>query len=378
MNTSLKLEGFKVAIGNQKTNIFGMAFINTVTRDNIIKSAVLSEIFLNSSKLFKNPVEINRRLNKMNGAVFNVGSCKKGDNLCLIVTLETLKNIAEEEAEGFIYDIVFKPYTDGISFDSGVFKRAVDTVKERITSSKDDKKYYALQRCLEEMFDFKGYGLSENGYIEDLEKLSTEDVYRYYEKLISGSVIERGITGRVCVDKSEVCEDVKYITETEETAQGRICMGFSAEGADEAALLLLNEIIGGNAGSKLFAKVREKENLCYYINSSLHRFKNVIIVQAGIEKAAKEKTIRLITQAVNDLENNITDEDILSAKASVKNIYLAKEDNPYGAVDNIIDSAIYGRPITINNKLEILEKTEKSDILKALEKLKLKTIYFLG
>ena len=105
MNTSLKLEGFKVATGNHKTNIFGMAFINTVTRENIIKSAILSEIFLNSSKLFKTPVEINRRLNKMNGAVFNVGTCKKGDNLCLTVILETLKNISDMEAEGFIEDI---------------------------------------------------------------------------------------------------------------------------------------------------------------------------------------------------------------------------------------------------------------------------------
>ena len=139
MNTSLKLEGFKVATGNHKTNIFGMAFINTVTRENIIKSAILSEIFLNSSKLFKTPVEINRRLNKMNGAVFNVGTCKKGDNLCLLVTLETLKNISDMEAEGFIEDIVLKPYADGLAFDSKIFKNAVDTVRERILSSKDDK-----------------------------------------------------------------------------------------------------------------------------------------------------------------------------------------------------------------------------------------------
>ncbi|MBE6008147.1 MAG: insulinase family protein [Lachnospiraceae bacterium] len=378
MTTLLKPDSFKVAIGNIKTNIFGMAFINTVTRDNVIKSAILSEIFLNSSKLFKTPVEINRRLNTMRGAVYNAGVCRKGDALCLTVTIETLKSVTENEARSFLDDIVFKPLVCEKAFDSKVFNKAADTVRRRILSYKDDKKTYAAQRCLEEMFDFSGYGVPDYGYIEDIDNVNEETLYRYYEGLISAKNIDKGIVGEKVNEKSPVCRKLKEVTENTGAVQGRLCMGFSAEGCDEISLSVLNEIIGGNAGSKLFNEVRERENLCYYVNSAMHRFKNIIIVQAGIEKDARDKTEELIEKAIEKLKDDITQDDVDKAKAAVKNIYLHKADDPYGKVDEMIDKALYGNDLIIDNRIKRLDGIGMGDVLEALDSLVLKTKYFLG
>ncbi len=378
MTTLLKPESFNVAIGNIKTNIFGMAFINTVTRDNVIRSAILSEIFLNSSKLFKTPVEINRRLNRMRGAVYNAGVCRKGDSLCLTVTLETLKSVTENEARAFLDDIIFKPLVDGDAFETNIFNKAADTVRKRILSYKDDKKIYAAQRCLEEMFDHKGYGIPDDGYIEDIDKVDAEGLYRYYGKLISSVNIDKGIVGEKPFERASVCSDIKDIAENMGAAQGRLCMGYCAEEADETALFVLNEIIGGNAGSKLFNEVREKENLCYYVNSSVHRFKNIIIVQAGIDKKARDKTEAIIESSIEELKKGITKEDIDKAKTAVKNIYLHKADDPYGRVDEMLDIALYGKNMAIDNRIQMLESVDMEDVLKALDSLELKTKYFLG
>ena len=378
MNTSLKLEGFKVAIGNQKTNIFGMAFINTVTRDNVVKSAVLSEIFLNSSKLFKTPVEINRRLNNMRGAVYNTGVYRKGDALCLTVTLEALKGVNENETLSFLDDIVFKPMVYEGAFEQKVFDRAVDTIRKRILSYKDDKKAYATQRCLQEMFDSKGYGIPDYGYIDDLDKVDAEGLYKFYEKLICSKSINTGIIGELGNERYPVCSKLKEINESMGTAQGRLCMGFCAEGADETALMVLNEIIGGNAGSKLFNEVRERENLCYYVNSAVHRFKNIIIVQAGIEKKAKDKTQDIIERSIQKLKGEITKEDVNKAKTEVKNKYLHKADDLYCMVDELIERALYGKAMAIDRRLKTLDETKMEDVLKALDSLELKTKYFLG
>ncbi|MBQ2753657.1 MAG: insulinase family protein [Firmicutes bacterium] len=378
MTTLLKPDSFKVAIGNIKTNIFGMAFINTVTRENVIRSAILTEIFLNSSKLFKTPVEINRRLNSMRGAVYNVGVCRKGDSLCLTVTLETLKSVTENEARAFLDDIIFKPMVYEDAFETKIFNRATDTVRKRILSYKDDKKAYAAQRCLEEMFDHNGYGVPDDGYIEDIDKVDTEGLYGYYSKLISSANIDKGIVGEKPLERVSVCDGIKDITENMGAAQGRLCMGYCAEEADETALSVLNEIIGGSAGSKLFNEVREKENLCYYVNSAMHRFKNIIMVQAGIDKKARDKTEAIIEKSVEKLKKEITKEDVTKAKTTVKNIYLHKADNPYGRVDEMIDIALYGKKMAMDNRMQRLENIDEEDVLKALDSLKLKTKYFLG
>ena len=121
MISLVKPDTFKISAKHAKTNIYGLAFILKITRKNAVGSALLAEIFNNGSRVFKGPVEMNTRLNNMDGAVFNAGCVKKGDNICLCVSLECLKSISDHTAEGFIDDIVFKPMLNGEAFDTFAF-----------------------------------------------------------------------------------------------------------------------------------------------------------------------------------------------------------------------------------------------------------------
>lgn len=376
---SLKPETFKISEKHTKTNIFAMTFILKADRENAAGAALLSEIFSNGSRVFKTPIDMNTRLNNMDGAVFNSSCVKKGDNICLCLSIETLKSVPDITARGFIDDIVFKPNTDGCCFNNKIFDRAFESVAERIIGKKDNKRSYAIDRCIEEMYGGKGFGIPDEGYLEDIKKFTPESLYNFYKnRILDAETVKKGIMGTVSEGNLLCTKGVKEIYDDMGVKQCRLCLGFTAEGADYIPLLVVNEILGGSAGSKLFNTVREKENLCYYVNSALYRFKNIIVVQAGIEKQAENKTAELIIKAAENFKNDITEEDIKQAKMAVKNIFLTKQDSAYGVLDNIIDCAVSGKNENIEDIIKSVDRVKINDIAAAAGCLKLNTKYFLA
>ena len=80
-------------------------------------------------------------------------------------------------------------------------------VKQIIESKIDNKARYSLDRCIEEMFKDKPYGLYKFGYIEDLEKITPQSLYKYYKELINTSKIDIFCSG--AIDESKTIECVK-------------------------------------------------------------------------------------------------------------------------------------------------------------------------
>ena len=60
-----------------------------------------------------------------------------------------------------------------------------ENIKRIINGKADNKARYAFDRCLEEMYQDKPYGLYKYGYIEDLDGITAKSLYEYYNKMIS-------------------------------------------------------------------------------------------------------------------------------------------------------------------------------------------------
>ena len=48
-----------------------------------------------------------------------------------------------------------------------------------------------MERCIEEMYKNKAYGLYKYGYIEDLENITSEELYNYYKEVIRTCKIDK-------------------------------------------------------------------------------------------------------------------------------------------------------------------------------------------
>ncbi len=175
---------------------------------------------------------------------------------------------------------------------------------------------------------------------------------------------------------------VKEIKEVMEVAQGRLCMGFSGgiapQDKDFPALLTASEIFGGGASSLLFEQVREKEGLCYYVNSFVFSMKGIMFVQAGIAAENYQKTVKTILRTLQELQETKPERQrFLDAQESLLRQYAAMNDSQTAQMDFMIQEHLLKTERSLEDFLKKLEKVTAEDVRRAARMLRPDTIYFL-
>ena len=108
------------------------------------------------------------------------------------------------------------------------------------------------------------------------------------------------------------------------TEQVHLALGFLGPGYKEDDLLasnLLSVILGGSMSSRLFINIRERQGLCYYINSNLNPYQDIgnLSIRAGLDKARIITAIRLILDELRKIKiNGITNAEFKKAKEFLK------------------------------------------------------------
>jgi predicted Zn-dependent peptidase len=207
-----------------------------------------------------------------------------------------------------IFDIVFNPFIENGAFKEEYVLMEKENLKQIIEGKKDNKSRYALERCVEEMYKNTPYGLYKYGYIEDLEKINSQDLYEIYKNIIKNAKIDIFVSGKVENEsiKKIICEneliksmpertidfikkdipknvtEPKEIVEKMEVTQGKLIYGLIVDAKntqEQYSAIVYNAILGGGANSKLFQNVREKESLAYAAGLNYLRQKNNVFIR---------------------------------------------------------------------------------------------------
>ena len=302
-----------------KTNLVAVFLSMPITRENVTKNSLLSAVLRRGSMNMQTSEEINKNLEEMYGASFDNGLDKIGDNDILKFYMETINdNFIPQNGENMLktsveklLDIVFNPLIKDRKFNEEYIKQEKDNIKRIIEGKADNKARYSFDRCIEEMYKNKPYGLYKYGYIEDLENLDAKNLYEYYQKMISECKIDIFVSGKLDqntltiiennenlqklnerevkiingIEKKEKVEEKEVIEEMDVT-QGKVVIGMDLNLENEEQkydAILYNAILGGSASSKMFQEVREKASLAYTASSSYVRYKSNIFIRCGIE-----------------------------------------------------------------------------------------------
>ena len=395
-----------------KTNLFAIFLSLPVTRENVTKNALLTAILRRGTKQLPTQELISKTLEEMYGAGFDCGIEKSGDYHTIKFYLETIndeflpqKENLTKKAMELLLCIAFDPYTENGKFKEEYVEQEKENLKQIIEGKIDNKASYALERCIEEMYKGKPYGLYKYGYIEDLEKISAKELYEYYLQMIEKCKIDIFASGEledienivknnenigklqprkveiVKEEKSEERNDVLKIQESMDVTQGKLVIALDVLQKVENLsyiTMVYNAILGVGSTSKLFRNVREKASLAYTCGSNFIKRKKVILIRAGIEIQNYDKALKIIQEQLNDMENgNFTDEDINNAK----NLIIATINNIEEEQDTEI-SYYYGQELAKSNikveeyKKKIIDVT-KDQIVEVAKKIKMNTIYFL-
>ena len=94
------------------------------------------------------------------------------------------------------------------AFTENDFKVVYSRMKSNIESLEDDKARYATVRLLDEIDKDSSVSIRQVGYLEDLEKITKENLYDYYLYMINHDLIDIFVLGDIDVDSvKEMVED---------------------------------------------------------------------------------------------------------------------------------------------------------------------------
>ena len=400
-----------------KTNLFAIFLSVPLNRESVTQNALIPAVLRRGTENLKTQEEISIELENMYGATLDCGVEKTGDNQTLKFYLETLNDTFLPEQENLskkaielLLDVVFNPLTENGNLKKEYVDSEKKTIKRLIEGKIDNKDMYAYNRCIEEMYKNKPYGLYKYGYIEDLDKIDEKNLYEAYKNLLDESKIDIFVSGNygnndiidvineniniknlkpredkhiINTEEKERKEkvEVQTIQEPKDVTQGKLVIGLDIdfyEPDSKYAMCLYNVILGESATSKMFQNVREKAGLAYSARSTYVRQKNNIFIRAGIEIANYEKALNIIKEQLEDMKNGkFTDEDIENAKkymvAGIKTV----QDEQDSEITYYMGQELSGRLIYFEDYINKINAVTRKQIDQIAKNININTIYFL-
>ena len=402
----------KIKTNKYKTNLMSVFLTSKLSRDDITKKALILTVLRRGTNNLKTQEEISKKLEELYGASFDCGIDKLGDKHVLKFYVESLneqylyqKEDILSQSLNILFDIVFNPLLENGAFKQEYIDEEKQNLRIIIEGQKDNKAAYATQRCIEEMYKEKPYGLYKYGYVEDLEKIDSKNLYEAYLDLIKTCKIDIFVSGDF--DEKTLEEKVKsnqqiskleprkveYLDEESESSntqeenvvrenmqisQGKLNIGLDVLSDNKSAVSVYNAILGGGANSKLFQNVREKASLAYSAGSIYIKPKSKIIIKTGIEHKNYDKALQIIKEQIDDMKNGkFSDEDIQHAKELIIASFKAMQDEQDSEISFYFGREIQKESKDIDKQIKEVSEVTKQNIVDVANKIKINTIFFL-
>lgn len=418
METKQIKEGIKlhtIKTDKFKTNLIAVFITIPLERKTVTLDSMIPAILRRGTEKLKTQEEIEKHLEELYGAGFDLGIEKIGDNHVLKFYLESIsdeylpqkENITDQGVETLL-NIIFNPLTENGKFVQEYVDSEKRKLKQIIESKIDNKAAYSAEKTIEAMYDGSAYGLYKYGYIEDLENMQNQDIYNRYQEIITQGKIDIYVSGtfnekQVEEQITQKLQNIKartpqYIINNETTenkqkrqaqeieekldvAQGKLVLGLDIlknEPNSRFAISLYNVILGESANSKLFQNVREKASLAYTAGSNYIRQKGNIIIRAGIEIENKEKALEITKQQLEAMkQGDFTEEDIDNAKKYMINGIKTVEEGQDTEITYYIGQELSDLHTSLEEYQKQIEAVTKEDIIEIANKVEINTIYFL-
>lgn len=408
---------YKINSEKFKSIYFSINFTMPVNKRQISENALLSAVLGKSNKKFKTQKEIQMYLYSLYGANFDIGIEKFGDLYNIefrgeCINKKYLPNNTDvvNEVLEFLYDAIYNPNVLNGAFDEEVVEREKDFILNKIREVKDDKLRYGIRKMEELMCKDEPFSTYVYGDEEDIYKITSSDLYKRYNEVISNSCITFIISGNLLgyedieekvnnIFNNKLVSKLNYkdliynqklnhnqevVEESQQTTQSVLSYGLRINNSnydDFYKLSVYNALLGGTPSSKLFQNFREKESLAYTVRSRYYRFKDIIIIYAGIQKENYEKAKLVLENEINKIKDGeISDEEFEASKKSIISDLKEWNDSKIALSKMFISNlfSLKNDSLTLEQMVDKFEKVTKQDIIDIAGKITIEKIYFLG
>ena len=400
-----------------KTNLMTLFLTIPLKRETVTSYALIPAVLRRGTKRLPTQEAISKELENMYGATFNCGIDKMGDQQVIKFYLETVNDQYLMQKEQLLkasiqqlLEIVLNPYQKDQGFDPDYVEGEKKNLKQIIEAKIDNKNLYAMNRCIEEMFQGYAYSLYKYGYTEDLSNIDAQKLYQDYQRLLQTAKIDIFLSGDFSYEEAKSCvcensyiqglqprsmqdvlkkdnqrkkhEEIQYVQDMMDVTQGKLVIGMDVENAGEEkdcfSTIVYNTILGDSANSKLFQNVREKAHLAYTTRSNYSQLKQTIFIRAGIEIANYQKAYDIIQEQLEDMkQGKFTEDELKNAKNTIMSSIDAMEEEQDSEIIYYFGQELSQRFTTPAEYKERVQAIQREDVIRVANQMKINTVYFL-
>ena len=397
-----------------KSSVISFSLTLPITKEHYTHNLLLSHLLRRGTLSYPSTALLNKRLDELYGSYVEVKSHRIGENISLAISAEILdgKFIPDntdilEEIIKIASELILSPAFLQSNFNQSFFEQEKKLICESIDAEINNTRAYAAKRCVEIIQE--NTDIPSNKELKDLiSDITIDALIKYHKYLIDhapinifyiGSQRANSIKAKIsahfskfpCKNASALISprpvsrgEIRELSEAMPVSQGKLALGFSTGAVASAdndvsyTAIMLNEILGGSASSKLFLNVREKLSLCYYCSSSYSNFSGVMLISSGFEFKNYEVARKAIFEQIEDIKNGkISDAEFLAAQRSITSSYRQLYDSPFDLQAFFGDRALFGITDGIEEAIEKILAVTKKDVSALARNIKHESSYFI-
>ena len=392
-----------------KTACFSVSLLSQLNRETASMNALIPFVLRRGTSAFPDMETLSTRMEELYGTVIEPIIRRIGEIQCCGFYASFPEDAFLPQGEGVLkdtlaltLDLLLSPVTRGGLLLPAYVESERDKLLDLISARMNNKRSYAVLRCIEEMCCCEDFAVSRYGDEESCRSINYKKLSRHYRTLLQTSPIELFYCGRTSLREvkallrdhlstlprgeidTEIGTEIRMnaleseprsTVEEMDVAQANLVIGWRLgecmEDPDFAALYVFNDLFGGSPSSKLFLNVREKLSLCYYASSIIDIRKGLLLVSSGIQlsnlDAAKAE---IFAQLDAVCRGDFSEDDLRTARAGVISDLRSIPDSQ-GALESFyLSQAVVGADYSPTDLAELVNEVtaeQVSAIAKSVE-----------
>ncbi|MFY9421911.1 MAG: pitrilysin family protein [Bacilli bacterium] len=395
-----------------KTINIHVVFLGEFSKETATRKSLLTRVLANSTKKYPTKKALATKLLDLYDASAGVVTYPSGKTSVTVFSIEIVneKNLGikglTKEAVELLWEVIFNPNLENGLFSEKDFLEQKRLLRERLNNVYNNKTRYALREMLKKMAPEEIISASSLGSLEDLEKVTNEDLVAQYKEMLE----KENVSLYVCGDfeeesmlrdlsllgeiKSQPHEHETVLTEPvrvkkvreyfekQKIKQAKLIMGFRSDVNSKSELypaaLVFNAMYGGIFASDLIRLVREENSLAYTITSMFMDDVMVLVVAAGIDGSKYQLTTDLVIKQLEYYkQGGINPELLQTAKENLTNDLLQIEDNPVQLINFALKNYLHGLNYTVSELEAAIKAVTPEDVQRVALGVNLDTIFLL-
>ena len=396
-----------------KTARLSVSFYVPMREDTASAYALLPFILTGCGKEYPTSRIISRHLDNLYNAALACECTKLGDLQLLSVSITCMENKYALDGSDIILkcanmlsSLIFNPLCDEGGFEEQNFEKEKRLMIERIDSEINNKRSYALSRCVAEVCKGEPCSIPRYGSRQGQVDLTRGELYAAWETLLRTAYVRIGylaseenekvfdILGKAFSDLdrkvvninnpivSPAKETVSEIHDRMPVKQGKLVLGFrtNIHGGDKDTykVMVTTDLFGGGPYSRLFDNVREKMSLCYYCAARANRGKGYMTVDSGVEFDNMDKTHNEILNQLDIVcKGEFDDEALAASKRALCDTFRGAEDSQPLIDRWHADRLFVADAPSPDEVATLINSVTKEDVIETAKTFKLDTVYRL-